>query len=326
MKKNLLLLVLTTAMPLFSFAQGCITVFSEDGDRFVLVLNGLKQNPTPQTNVRVDGLPNDYYNAKIIFEDQSKGEITKNVPVKDAATGQFAEMTFKIKKTKDGDMKLRYFSSTPIPVSYNPPLDMYVVHYGQPAAAPVSTVATTTTTSVVQSNPAGVNMNVNAGGMNMSVNMSDPSNGGGVNMNVNMGNPNAGGNVTQTTTTTTSYSTTTTSSDGGYGSTAQPAPAASPAGCGYPMDVSSFNDAKKAISGANFEDTKLSTAKSILNGNCLSADQVIQVCKLFGFEQTKLDFAKMAYPKTTDQGNYFKVGTVFQFDASKTELNNFISR
>ena len=69
----------------------------------------------------------------------------------------------------------------------------------------------------------------------------------------------------------------------------------------------------------------MSTAKSILSSNCVNTDQVMQICKLFSFEQSKLDFAKHAYNKTVDKGNYFKVGEIFTFDASKTELNNFIS-
>ena len=64
---------------------------------------------------------------------------------------------------------------------------------------------------------------------------------------------------------------------------------------------------------------------SILCGNCVSTDQVMAICKLFTYEQTKLDFAKFAFSKTTDPGNYFKVGTVFTYDASKTELNDYIS-
>jgi len=329
MRKTLLLLTLGL-LPLLSFAQGCITIFSEDGDRFFLVLNGVQQNTAAQTNVHVDGLMNDYYSAKVIFEDKTKGELSKNVPVKDAGSGQFADMTFKIKKTKDGELKMRFFSSTPVPVAYNPPPDMYVVHYGQPApqaAAPANTVTQTTSysTTTTSAQP-GMSVNVGAGGMNMNVNVGDAANS--MRMNVNVNDPNAAqatSTTTTTTTTSTSYSTTSSSTDVNSGYSAAPAQQAAPAGCGYPMDWQSFNDAKKSISGATFEDTKLSTAKTILSSNCVSTDQVIAICKLFTYEQSKLDFAKFAYSKTTDPGNYFKVGNVFTYDASKTELNSFIS-
>ncbi|NDC41312.1 MAG: DUF4476 domain-containing protein [Chitinophagia bacterium] len=311
MKRTFILFMLAI-MPAFAFAQGCITIFSEDGDKFFLVLNGIKQNSVAQTNVRVDGLDNEYYNAKIVFEDGTKQPITKNVPTKDAGTSQFAEMTYKIKRTKEGQMKLRFYSATPIPVNYNPPPDMYYSHYTtveQPAVTQV-----TQTTTVTQGGN-GMNMSVGAGGVNMNVNVNDPSNGGGLNMNVNVGG------VTNTQVTHTTTTTTTTTS----GSTT---PASQPArsGCSYPMDSRSFGTALKTIKDASFEETKLSTAKSIISGNCLNTSQVIEICKAFSFEESKLDFAKAAYSRTTDRNNYFNVNNVFSFDASKTELNEFISQ
>ena len=314
MKHRIFCLLAAFLLPVWVYAQGVITVFSEDGDKFYLILNGVKQNPVAQTNVRVDGLTSDYYNGKVVFEDPSKPELTKMMNIKDAATGQFVEVTFKIKHTKDGDLKMRYFGMTPVPVNYNPPPDMYQAHYGQPAQSTVTQTTVTTTTTA----PGGVNMNAGAGGVNMSVNMGAPNGNGGVNMNMNMSDP----NMVQTTTSQ-STTTTTTTSTSDYGNQQQSA--ASNGGCAYPMDPSSFGSAKKSIAGATFEDTKLSTAKAILNSNCLSSDQVAQICGLFGFEKTKLDFAKAAYAKTTDQSNYFKVNNVFTFDASKNELNNFIA-
>ncbi len=299
MKLKVVLFLFIALAPVFAKAQGCLTIFSEDGDKFFLVLNGVKQNPAAQTNVRVDGLTNEFYNVKIIFEDVSKAEITKNVPVKDAGTGQFADMTYKIKHTKDGELKLRYFSATPVQVNYSAPPDMYSMHYGQPA--PTTTVSQTTTTTTTGNQ---VNGSVSFG-----------ASGGGVSINVDP-NMNTTTQTTQTTTTTYSQS----GSDGSAGITPVSAPT-----CQYPMEYGSFNSAKGTVANASFEDTKLSTAKSILSGNCMSTDQVIAICKLFGFEETKLTFAKFAYSKTTDPGNYFKVGNVFNFDASKTDLNNFIN-
>jgi Domain of unknown function (DUF4476) len=307
MKLKFTFFFLMAFAPLFSWGQGVITIFSEDGDKFYLVMNGVQQNATPQTNVRVDGLTNDFYNSKIIFEDKTKPEISKNLPTKDAGSGQFVEWTFKIKKMKDGDLKLRAFGSAPVPVNYNPPPDVYVMHYGQPAP-PATTVTQTsvTTTNMNAGNNGGASVSINAGGagVNMSVNIADPTLNSGVS--------------TQTTTTrTTTYSQTSSSS---YDNS-QPVAA----GCQYPMDWGSFKSAKATVEQASFEDTKLSTAKSILASNCVSSEQVVQLCNLFGFEETKLNFAKFAYSKATDPGNYFKVNNVFGFDASKTDLNNFIS-
>ena len=65
-----------------SFAQpgmvGHLTIFSEDGDKFTLILNGEVINDVPQTNLRVEDLNQPYYNAKIKFEDNTLADITKN--------------------------------------------------------------------------------------------------------------------------------------------------------------------------------------------------------------------------------------------------------
>ena len=308
MKVRLILLLFVAFLPMFSFGQSSLTIFSEDGDKFYLVLNGQKQNTVAQTNVRIDGLSQPYYQAKILFEDQTKPEISKNIPAQDPSTNAFADVTYKIKRTKDGELKIRYFSATPVQPNYVAPPDVYVMHYGQPAPPANTVTQTTVTTTNTTGNP---NSNVSVG-----------VNGAGVNMNISVQDPNAAGN-TVTQTTTTSYSTTTTTDNGGYSNAPQTQYTSK--GCQYPMDWGSFKSAKETIAKASFEDTKLSTAKSILSSNCFNTEQVIQICKLFSFEASKLDFAKFAYSKTTDQGNYFKVNNVFDFDASKTELNNYIS-
>jgi len=90
------------------------------------------------------------------------------------------------------------------------------------------------------------------------------------------------------------------------------------------MNSADFLDAKKTINESSFDETKLSSAKSIISSNCVSVDQVISICNLFSFEDKKLEFAKFAYGRTTDPRNYFKVANVLTFSDSKEELNEFI--
>lgn len=97
-----------------------------------------------------------------------------------------------------------------------------------------------------------------------------------------------------------------------------------PFGCPQPMDINSFVAAKNAINDASFEDTKVSTAKTIIGNNCVTTDQLAGIIKLFEFEDTKLSFAKYAYTRTYDKGNYFKLNQLFTFDSSKEELNRFV--
>jgi hypothetical protein len=69
--KKLLLSALAASYSLWSIAQPIIgsnlTIFSEDGNKFFLILNGERQNLEAQTNIRVEDLTQAYYNAKIHF-------------------------------------------------------------------------------------------------------------------------------------------------------------------------------------------------------------------------------------------------------------------
>lgn len=93
----------------------------------------------------------------------------------------------------------------------------------------------------------------------------------------------------------------------------------------YPMNSTDFAKAKESVKSKSFEDSKLTVAKQILNTNCLSSLQVKEIMQQFTYEETKLDWAKFAWGKTTDRSNYFQLNDVFQHESSITELNNYIS-
>lgn len=291
---------------------GHLTIFSEDGDKFFLILNGERQNNVAETNLRVEDLNQPYYNAKIIFEDKSMLEINKNYLQIADADGVFQDVTYKIRKDKTGKPKLNYFSMVPVRQGFIPPSNVTVLHYGQPAPTQVAVVPATTVTqtTTTHSNTETVNVNVGVPGVGMNVTIVDPLAGG--------------------VTTTTTRTTTTTS---GYvdPNVGQPTPSSPPpprnAGCAgaFAMNSGDFQSALASINKQGFDETKLSTAKNIASKQCLSTSQVIQICNTFGFEQSKLDFAKFAYTRCSEQANYFKVNDVFGFSSSVEELNNFTS-
>ena len=308
--KKLILLLCSVLVCAITFAQtptAILTIFSEDGYKFYLILNGQRQNDKPETNIRVQNLTQPFYNAKVIFEDKSLGEISKNIPVNGGADNAPADVTYKIKTGKDGKQVLRYYSFVPITPNTPPVEPQGVVLYNYGTPTPVSTttsVTQTTTTETIGAKTNTNNMGVNVNGMGMNVNVAIPN-----------------GEVIEQTTTIT----TTTTSSSPQSSTPPPInpPVNSSACNGYPMAPGDYKSAKSTIEQANFEESKLSTAKEIAGANCLYAGQVAEICKLFGFEETKLSFAKYAYKRCIDPQNYFKVNNVFDFDASKTELSKF---
>jgi hypothetical protein len=95
-------------------------------------------------------------------------------------------------------------------------------------------------------------------------------------------------------------------------------------GCSWPMQSKDYSNAQNSIKKASFEEDKLKIAKQVAKSNCFTTEQVKGILKLLTFEESKLDFAKFAYSRTYDIGNYFSVNDVFTFSASKDELNEFL--
>ena len=147
-----------------------------------------------------------------------------------------------------------------------------------------------------------VDMNINMGGM-------------GIDMNVNVRESYSETHTTTTTTTTT----------GGGRDHYVMSGYNGPIGCPWPMDQGQFADAKRSIDSKTFEDSKLTVAKQITGANCLTADQVRTIMSGFSFEDSKLEYAKFAYDKTFDIGNYYNLNDAFDFESSIDELNQYIN-
>ncbi len=317
MKKLFLFLSLALLSLTFINAQKTnLIFFSEQGERFSVILNGILQNPKPETNVKVTDLPAPNYKVKIIFEDVKLGELDKNLMF-----GQGTETTFCIKKNNKGEYTIRYMNEVPITEAPPTTSGQTSVVYTTTAPPPntVTHTQTTTTTTGDNTDPNSVVVGIN---------VSDPN--GGVNFNMNV---NTSDNTTTTSTySTTTTTTTTTSNSGDYPPTPPPTNNTyvlpgynGPIGCPYPMTPQDFSSAKSTIASKSFEDSKLSIAKQIINTNCLLSAQVKEIMMLFSFEDTRLDFAKYAYGYTYDMGNYYVVNDAFTFESSIDELNQYTS-
>ena len=137
----------------------------------------------------------------------------------------------------------------------------------------------------------------------------------GIDMNVNINET-----YTETYTTTTTTTTTNAGADHyvmqGYNG---------PIGCPWPMDESEFSNAERSIGSKTFSDSKMTMAKQVTGANCLTADQVKRIMMQFDFENDKLEYAKFAYNKTFDIGNYYKLNDAFDFESSIDELDAYIN-
>jgi hypothetical protein len=289
--------------------QGNLVIFSDEGSKFFVVVNGLRVNDQAQSNVRVTGLNADYVNTKIVFEN----ELIPDIEKKTLMLVRGEEITYIVKKNKKGETVLSYYSQVALnqaPVnnpnqqtivySNVPPNNGIVIRTGNGSTTTTTTTTTTTGTTDV------TNANVNVGGIGMNVTIYD-SNGGVVN-----------GSSTTSTTTTTYSSTTTDNTNYNNGTTTINN------NCIYGMSETDFRAAKNSISSTSFDDTKQSTFKQVVSSKCVNTAQVKEMLQLFSFEDTQVDMAKYAYTYVVDPSNYYTINDIFTFDSNKDELSNYV--
>ncbi|MGY8953789.1 MAG: DUF4476 domain-containing protein [Flavobacteriales bacterium] len=94
--------------------------------------------------------------------------------------------------------------------------------------------------------------------------------------------------------------------------------------CTTPLRPDGFILVNKKISEEALENQKLVVAKKLIQENCLSAIQLMELIQLFDFEVSKLEMAIFAYPYCFDPMNYNFVEDVFEYESSVTKLHNEI--
>ena len=92
----------------------------------------------------------------------------------------------------------------------------------------------------------------------------------------------------------------------------------------FGMSPEDYDDAYRLISNESFDSSKLTVAKQVVSSNPMTANQILNICKLFSFESNKLEFAKFAYPNCVEKNKYYLINEVFKYDSSKRELDEFI--
>ncbi len=309
--KNIIATMLFAAITLQTIVaqNNSLIVYSQDGLKFSLILNGIRQNTQPETNVKITGLNAPNYQVKIIFNSKIP-DINQNIYLTDGAEKtQNTEYSYSIKNVKE-NYKLKFNSTAPITevasAAYIPEQKVYTY---TPVERTTQTV-TTTTSNTMGGNNASLGVNVN--GLNMNINVNDMNSMEGMN-----------GTTTTTSTTTYSSSTTTSGGMGNPGNTYVLPGYNGVYGCPYPMEPGDFESAKASIKSKSFDDSKLTLAKQIIGSNCMLCSQIKELMLLFSFEETRLELAKYAWHHNLDKGNYYKLNDAFTFESSIDELNQY---
>lgn len=286
-------------------ASSNLEVFSENGDPFFLVINGIAQNEQAAANVKAEGLKGDFHKVMVRFSDASLGSANQNFALEPG----MEQRAIVILKKKGGYAIRPFGEPTPLrEVAPAAPSRNEVI-----ADAPVEHVSTkvtpsaeiTQSTQPTRSSGERVNIEMGAGEQRIGINI----------------------DITHDSDFDMTSSTTTRTQQVDYTTEMTPAPPVAKeevvVGCA-PMAAQSFAGAKKSISSKSFADDKMTTARQVLKSNCMSTSQIVEVIGLFSFEDDKLSFAKAAYDRCSDPENYWKVNDAFTFSDSIEQLDEYL--
>lgn len=118
--------------------------------------------------------------------------------------------------------------------------------------------------------------------------------------------------------------------DKGYGSAYSSSSSAGVAVPNYSGNIGCFDPVidgdkvKKMVDNESFSDEKLTVVKQALKNKCITVSQFKNIASSFSFEKDIIEFAKMAYPKTYDQDNFYEVNEILTHGSSKKELDKII--
>jgi len=291
-KKTILLLFLSIITSSVFAQFGTLTISSNTNQRFWLFIEDVLQNEYSTHSIRIQGLQLIPYRVRVEMDNPANNCVGQTVLISNMPNQNNYAVTV--------DRANNYLFS-PTRTLANPffiqnvilPNYSYYSYYQQYLFP-------------------GFNPNVNYGqgykGSPYKGNQGSPSYGG----NQGYGTPGYG---------TPGYGNSGYGNQGGHGIPPPPPP---PSHYGMCMSAGDFNKAMVIIRNESFESSKLNAAKQVTSNNRLCVSQIVQICNLFSFEQTKLDFAKYAYRYCADPNNYYQLNEVFSFAASKDELRKYI--
>ena len=338
------------------FAQSNFTVFNNNGQTFYVILNGVKQNSLPQTNVVVSGLVNSAYSVKLIFSDGKTADINKNFFI-DSPSDITTRIIF-----KKGKGKLQLISQIPTVgastgetvINYRPDNNASFsdgsVGIGFIGNSTTTTVVTETTTQQsgngsvnIQANPTptnssngnvGIQMNIvdSTSGQNIGVNMSININGQVVDPNAQINtnvlvpanvtiSGNAPANTNSSTVITTTTTTTTNSSNNVVTNTSSPSN--SNVNCSKTLKNSAVFI--EELKDQSFEDDRVEALQLALVNTCLYAADAEKIMDLFTFDANQLSAAKLLFDRLLDKDKGSSLGKHINFDSTRMEFRNYIS-
>lgn len=95
-------------------------------------------------------------------------------------------------------------------------------------------------------------------------------------------------------------------------------------GIGNGSNDPSFQQFLKAVEEEAFDSKRVDMCKQYADRTQLSAQQIADLCKKYGFDSYRLEWAKYAYNKCYDKQNYFLLKSTFDFASNYSALEEAV--
>lgn len=286
MKKNLLFSLAFISISFFTLAQKSNMIFfTQNEEKFYLVINGVQQNTKPLSNVKVSGMAAPMqYKVRIKFAKD-------NTTIDDKVTIEpNMERTWSI-QPKNNSYIIRFLGETDL-------LNDIAEKKEQPEQEEIIYRPQTTTTA----NDEGFSVNMNTGEESANISM----NAGGMNATIKTSGSNS------------NSSSTSSSNEGSYQTR-------NSSGCRNTINMLDFRNELKRVSSQTAVAGKKIVAEKIAKAYCLSSIQVNNLCNALVMTSDKMDIAKYCYTHCSDPENYEEVYKCFPLSSSVRELDEYIN-
>ncbi len=269
--------------------------YTDNGDKFTLYINNIKQNESALTNVKAENISGKTISIKVVFERSGVPSLNKSMSI----SSDDKEIKIQLVKGRENVYSLKTISSTPRSHSINQSNTVIKDNNGS---------------TEVKDNGHGNNGNHgnNGSGNHGNGNHSNNGHGNGGHGNGGYGNNNHGNGGYGNNYGNNGYW------NNGYGPTDNQR-------CHIPMQQNDFNSLKSQINAKYFDSSRLTLAKQACRYNCMTSDQIRDICRMLSYESNRLEFAKYAFEYCYDRYRYYMVGQSFTYSSSVDELNRFIT-
>lgn len=303
--RNFISTAILCLLVLAGIAQNNDFVFyTDNGDKFTLYLNNVKQNATAATNVKAENISGKSISVRVVFERSGVPTFSRTMSVSSndkeikvqLVKGRENVYTMKTVSTTDRNHSSSNNNSTTVVKGSNGSNETKDNGHGGNGG---------------HGNNNGGHGNNNGGHGNNGHGNGGHGNGGYGNNNHGNGGYGNGG-----------YGNGGYGNNGywnnGYGPTDNPR-------CHFPMQQNDFNSLRSQVRARYFDSSRMTVAKQACRYNCMTSDQIRDLCKEFAYESNRLDFAKYAFEYCYDRYRYYIVGQAFTYSSSVDQLNRYIT-